>query len=424
MSNNSSVSGRQVYMDNIRLFMVIIVIVLHAAAAYSNLLPWWGVQEPVKSRAFDMLVLFADGFQLPVLYFLAGFFAFRSLRNSGHGGFMKSRFKRLGLPFLVVGLFFVPFISYISHVRAFPEPLSFIDFWLAQMKTLFIFEFVHYKDMATGMKHALDYSPWHLWFISLLMLFYGIFAGVDYLKKKIFGQKAVQEAAPVKEQSGRSMILVLLGSGFVIAPGIAGASLLFFDWSWATFSGFFMFQPTRVPLYAGLFALGIYGGSREWFVKQKLPGKPWVWGLFSAMFSVLLIMCMGAMFETITPGGSLKPVPFGMAVFHGFARSFLCIACIGFSVTLAEKYLNRPSRIVDSLSGVSYEIYLLHLPIVVMMQYLVAGLPVPMGIKFAIVLIASLLLCWSFGKQLFKPRPRWAAAVAIAVFVAAAFVLK
>jgi len=109
MIENLPSRSRIHFLDNLRCLMILSVVVLHAGLAYSNLVPWWPVLDASRSQFFDIFLLIRDTFGIPVLYFIAGYFTLPTLRRRKSAGlFLTSKFKRLGIPFVLSLFFIVP----------------------------------------------------------------------------------------------------------------------------------------------------------------------------------------------------------------------------------------------------------------------------------------------------------------------------
>ena len=161
--------GRHLFMDNLRYLMVIFVVIFHAAISYCNIVPWWSVVDSSKSKLFDIFILVLNSFQMPVLFFISGYFVLPVIRKQGSAAFAISKLKKLGIPLILLGLFYTPVIPYIRHVVNTLEPLSYFSYWSLLMKSLSDFSFVYFSDLETGKAYADFFSQHHLWFISLLL---------------------------------------------------------------------------------------------------------------------------------------------------------------------------------------------------------------------------------------------------------------
>ena len=66
-------SNRMLFLDNLRGFVVLLVIVLHGSMSYMAYAPtWWSVLDRQNRRSFTMLVLAIDVPIMPILLFIAG----------------------------------------------------------------------------------------------------------------------------------------------------------------------------------------------------------------------------------------------------------------------------------------------------------------------------------------------------------------
>jgi fucose 4-O-acetylase-like acetyltransferase len=134
---------RIVFLDNTRFLMVFCVVLTHTAAAYTHSLSWWYVRNAHTSLFFDVLGFVFDIFQMPVLFFIAGYFALPSLHGRGVGGFLTAKFKRLGILFVLLAIFLAPVMPYIRYRVRTSDAIGFRGHWLAQMKTIVPFTFEH-----------------------------------------------------------------------------------------------------------------------------------------------------------------------------------------------------------------------------------------------------------------------------------------
>ena len=114
---SQSQTDRLFFFDHLRYLMIFFVILIHSAAAYSNIVPWWYVRDlEVKSGLFfDVILIVIDVFAMPILFFIAGYFMLSSLQKRGAVLFIKNKFKRLGIPWLLGVTLAGPVFVYISH---------------------------------------------------------------------------------------------------------------------------------------------------------------------------------------------------------------------------------------------------------------------------------------------------------------------
>jgi peptidoglycan/LPS O-acetylase OafA/YrhL len=124
-------------------------------------------------------------------------------------------------------------------------------------------------------------------------------------------------------------------------------------------------------------------------------------------------------FADPTASDTLAP---GFLLAFSATRSFLCLAFIVTLTSYAVQYWNRPSPLNQKLAGLSYNIYMVHLIFVIILQELLTLWPggPPMA-KAGIVLLLGLLI--SIGiSSLIKRFPRGFVAFLVALFVFVAVV--
>lgn len=387
-------TDRFVFLDKMRYSLVIGVVVLHAACAYARIIPWWSVRDPVQSPVFDLLIIVLDIFLMPVLFFIAGYFALSSLARRGNRGFVNAKLKRLGIPFVLVGLFFVPVITFIGYRSRTPDPQGFFRFWWMQMETVLDWHWVSYATQEIALQHANDFSPWHLWFISLLLVFFLLTALFHRFLPGWF-QCGVTSAA----DGSRSVLPALAVAASAGALGFCLVNRVYPDWAWGKIGGLILIQPTRLPIYLSLFILGIHAARREWFRDGTFPGSTWLWLTGVIVSSATLLAALGAM--ELGPA----PTPWLNASVHGALRSVACLAFLGLFITAGLRYGNRPSAAWRHLHPISYDIYLIHLPLVVLLQLALLSVAVSIYLKFIVTGLAAVALCWLLGRHVIEPHP-------------------
>ena len=97
--------ARNAALDRARTFITMLVLVHHSVIAYT----YFGHTDKQSFIVFDGIVLFNDSFFMAAMFFLSGLFVWPSLQRKGINWFLRDRFWRLGLPFVVCALFLMPF---------------------------------------------------------------------------------------------------------------------------------------------------------------------------------------------------------------------------------------------------------------------------------------------------------------------------
>jgi glucan biosynthesis protein C len=385
-------TGRLLFFDNVRSLAVLLVVLFHAGISYSHVVPWWYVVDSSRSLFFDVLTAILAVLMMPILFFVAGYFALPSLQAKGPADFLKRKFKRLGIPWLLGVFFLVPIMPYIRHyTRSLDNgetALSYWRFWVASMRSSGWFR---YKPL--NLIEARFY-PGYFWFISLLLCFFVVLCLLDEARKKWLGGSA--HLGQAETTSSRSILARLLLFGGISSVGFFAVGWLSSFESWVIIANVLSFQPASLVLYVCYFSLGVYAFSKRWFASTHGLGKLTTWGL--ACFLLLIGYLIVA--SKILAGPTRE-----LAIAFAFSQSFLCLAFVVVLVSLARRYWNRPSAIGQRLASNSYNIYLVHLPIVVAFQLLLAGWRGPAFVKFAIVAIGSVLSSYGISQYVIRKSP-------------------
>lgn len=189
--------------DPVRNIVMLSVVLYHAVAAYSTMVPWWAAHDNTTVLA-DLVRQVFDVYMMPVFFFIAGYFAVSTLQKKGLGAFIADKLKRLGIPWLLVMLTIVPLSVYSQQMRnAVGEGVP--DFWNYLITTyLGSFGTVGLGNVPVGQMH--------LWYISLLIVFFIIF-GLIYQMCRIVKGLSISAAAlesPRKKADAASIMRALL----------------------------------------------------------------------------------------------------------------------------------------------------------------------------------------------------------------------
>jgi peptidoglycan/LPS O-acetylase OafA/YrhL len=391
-SEKKPMGRRLLFFDCVRYSTILGVVLLHASLSYCRLVPWWPVLDidPKAVSFFDVVVLILDVFVMPVMYFVAGFFALSSLRRRGIWGFIKGKLQRLGIPLAVGSSMVAPVIGYIYYYSRSDGLVSmgYLNFWMMYLKS--------FGDFHVGYISSFHQFSQNLyWFLSLLLFFFIALALFYECKMRWFGGDAPREneVAPSDRLAFPALILV----GFLCAGSLMLMHLVIVEEPWFIFANVIQFQPTRVFLYVFYFALGVWGFSRGWFLNGDSLGSLKCWVPACLLLSVGFLAAVKALLTSLSPSLWLLAA-------YCLARSFFCLSILVVLTSFTFHYRNRPSRIDQILSASSYNTYLLHLVIVLALNFaLVSWTGGSAYLKFAVVSILSITLSLGISQFLLKP---------------------
>lgn len=91
--------GNEFTFDNLRAFVILLVVVFHTAIGYMQpSVEWWYVVDTQKSALFNLFVMNTDVFIMPIMFFIAGYLAVPALQKKGAGVFWLSKGLRIVIP--------------------------------------------------------------------------------------------------------------------------------------------------------------------------------------------------------------------------------------------------------------------------------------------------------------------------------------
>jgi glucan biosynthesis protein C len=356
MSNPTQRKGRDIAIDYLRAFVIVLVVFLHAALAYTsfstfNAARYVDSSAPIVDASrwppLDLVVIFFDTFFMALLFFVSGLFVLSSLERKGRRSFLLARLQRLGIPFVFAALLLAPLTYWPSYSLATPEP-----------NTPYLLRFFTSDGWPVG-------PPWFLW---LLLLFNGLVALTHRFAPSLLAKLRRQPTA----------LAVLLVTIVAYLP----LSLVIPPPSWMSLGPFDM-QTSRFLLYLAYFLLGMATGSGQQWRSSSWP-KHWGAWLLSGILSFLVYAALVSELVRL-PGLISQPV-----ISLAYAGS-----CAGTSLGLLgafRRFVQRPHPIPDGLAADAYGIYIIHYLVVIWMQFALLSAPWPAWIKFGVAFLGGLAL--------------------------------
>jgi hypothetical protein len=229
-------------LDNLRAFIIFLVVLLHASLSYMAYAPeWWYVLDPERSLVFTGLVLLIDVPIMLIMFFLAGYFTYQSLAKRGAGAFLRDKLVRIGIPWVFGSLVLAPPTAYmIFYSRKLPMSLG--TFWATEF-------------------WGRSFQQSVYWYLGMLFCFFTLTA-ITFAWNRRF---ATWQSAVVQPAWFFFGLFVLAMTAASLAIGLTHP---LDQWSHIYV---LVFQPARVPLYIGYFALGIFAFQRGWLCALPAP---------------------------------------------------------------------------------------------------------------------------------------------------------
>ena len=357
-------SARFHYMDNLRALAMMLGVIFHIAMAYSPLMHGvWFTSDAQSSQAIDVVIYFLHLFRMPIFFLIAGFFALLLLEKRGLKPFLKHRAMRIFLPFIL----FFPLTA-----LAFMQLLSWAAANIDNVSPLIEF-FVKAAKNPDGPKAAP--STMHLWFLPNL---FGFCLCVAALYKVKFFQSAVMS----KLISSRFILFVL---PLLMVPALMTQGIP---------------HPAPDKLYPQLWSFGFYGlffllGCFI-YLKQDLLLE-----LASHKHKLLLVALLAyAYFYTqlpaaITLDDVIHPPKGGIRfdlqhLLTAIAETVVAVYMTIYCLLTGKQLLNKQNRVLRFIADSSYWVYIIHIPVLLYIQFMLLNLDLNMWLKFIIGIVGTL----------------------------------
>lgn len=354
------------FLDNLRTFLIFLVVLFHAGVVYDKNgigTDWWIVVDPANSDLAGLANLMLDIFIMPTIFFVSGFFAPISI-GKGLGPFLKNRFRRLMVPWLLAVFTLIPLYKVIFLLsRGLPQ-----EHWTT------------YFHFSNGI-----YSMNWLWFLPALFLFDCLYAGLSKLN------------LPTRRLSMRWAVagVFFLGLAYSVSIGALG-------WYGWTKTWLIDFQNERIVPYFLVFLLGSLCQKRGVLETGEKKRKLYIAVAATAWIPMNLYTIVLINFF-VRPGKYFVSLPVDrILMFVGFHLSML--AMIYLAVTTFRNWFKSSGQISNELAKLSYGAYIVHVPVVGLIAMALAGSDMPGLGKYLIVAVGawvvSNLLVWGYRRSL------------------------
>lgn len=382
--------------DFLRVAAMLGVVLYHSAAAYSFLSPYWAVQD-TQNILGDVLREGLVVFIMPFFFFAAGFFVLPSLRNETALQFILKKIKRLGVYWIFAVLIIIPFFS--SKTTEWTG--TYFDYWVGSLLSV--------REARVGPMLAGQPNSMHFWFISLLLYVDILFAAAY---KIIIRFRKPEPIHPPAEKLTLSRL-----AGFVLLTTAVDFLFLIFipDANWIIVPNVIQVNVNQLPIMILYFAFGMYARDKGWFTDNSMPLKLRYWLGISILATAVYFILGQEFFTHLLASNTLPPVYlFCIAV----VRSVMLLSYLLTAIAVGSAYFSKRNSVLNELAGVSYEIYLVHLFIIVAFQMVFLGMPaVPVAVKIPAVFILSTGVSFVLGKFTIHQHPKISAVVMFILFL-------
>lgn len=355
-------------LDALRGGALLLGIVLHAAMSLVPVSPrMWFIQDTHPSLLLALLTFAIHAFRMTTFFLMAGFFGRMSFHRRGIGSFVRDRLQRIGLP-LVIGwpILFAPMYLIVIWASHFPNG-GWSGVWPPVLP---------------------NFPLTHLWFIYVLLELYVAMlllrcaivwldgSGVlRTLIDRVFVRVMRSPLAPL-------VLAIPIGMAFCLDP------------RWVNSMGVRTPDQSLITNVQAWICFGTAFGV-GWLLHRQIGllrilERRWLAHLLLAVGLILIgFVISGVMFSA--PGAPKLPFSFATlrlasAILYAPAIWIATFAVMG----LALRFMSGFSPAWRYLADASYWLYLIHLPIVTVLQVALSQLDWPALVKFAIILVVAI----------------------------------
>ncbi len=345
------------YMDNLRAIAMLTGVVFHAALAYSPLMSeLWLSADSQNSPVIDVVSWFLHLFRMPLFFLIAGFFACYLVGKRGTAGFLRNRAVRILIPFvLFLPLMWITLGAGIAWAMENVENPSPILGLFAMMANI--------PDAPPP-----PVTTTHLWFLYNLCQFYIVYVILE--KTGVLASKWAGIFASPK--------FLIFGLPLLIVPALAS--------QWAPHPAPEQFMPKlwSFGFYGFFFLVGAQFFRRKDLIDELAPWAPWLalssLALYALFYSLLPRSFSLQEVMTVMQGVDITTKQVGIA----FLEAIIAVHMTLVSLVAGKRFMDRASPVVRYIADSSYWIYIIHLPLVLFIQYMLLDTQWNLWIEFAI----------------------------------------
>lgn len=337
-------------LDSLRAAAMLLGLAYHATYAYvPDVGPWYPVVDPSSSPFFAALAGAIHAFRMHVFFALAGFFSHLLLERRGVAGFLADRARRLLLPFAVA------------------VPLT----WAADVGARALSQRAGLMDAAYAPGVGLRLMPVHLWFLEYLFLFCATAAALWRMRLGL-PARLLRRALAFPE----GLALLAVPTGALLAQCGALKPDTSFVPQAGTFAVMGLFYAFGFVLWGARDAAGVLSRRGSWMAPAGLLLAAWLYTR------------------------PLQWEPLGVALGAGVAW----LVTLG-SLGGAFRMKSAAGPLVRLLVDASYWVYLVHYPLVMVVQVLVARAPWSLGLKY--LMVVTSVTSFSLATYVLLVRDSW-----------------
>ncbi len=375
--------NRLFYLDNLKTFLIILVILHHVGQGYGPSGGWWFYMTSQAERLEWMGRFFCvnASFFMGLFFMISGYFFAPSYDRKGFEKFTIDKLLRYGIPLVFAYWVLMPLIFYFNYELYSDNPsLPFLTFFqkiylgIGQQPEWF-------KPILTWPESDLGFG--HLWFVENLLVYALLYGGFRAIfRRTSFANKF-------------TLHVYFFSFAFILI--VTAATVLVRDYQQVgdikNVLGFLMIEVAHWPQYLGFLISGIIASQTNLF--QKFPSM-----FGKILLAIGLLMAAKVYFPSQFPD-----------IINAWSGQYFEVfeTILGFSLSFGlivffRNYLNSTNKLFSNMSENAYAVYIFHYPIVIAIQYSFDKVPISLLAKFLIVGILSIISSFAFSLMVRRPK--------------------
>jgi glucans biosynthesis protein C len=360
--------SRMFFIDNLRVFLTIVVVIFHLAITYGADASWFYRERPTTELAGIILNLFlilTQFYFMGLFFLISGYFVPGSLNRKGSLRYSKDRLIRLGIPLVLYAFLISPFTEYVKGIVEGYVSGSLGQYYLSCWRNL-------------------NVTPGPLWFVEVLLVFTLVYVFgrivLDWVKRNASKTAPNIAKKPLTHGLIIAFILVLAPLSFVTRLIIPIGT----EWIHIGVAFF--------PQYIFLFAVGILAFHQDWL--PDLPSR------VRKVWSVIAFLCILALPVIMISSGSaegFEPFLGGFTWQAALLSTWEAIYCVSMSILMLSLFRARfdlQGSLARFLSRNAYTVYIIHPVVIIPLALLFRGVSADPLLKFVLISPVAVALCF------------------------------
>ena len=366
-------SGRLHYIDSIRIALSALVILHHAAQPYGPM-DWWYVEGQPKAQWIEDFAVLNAPFKMSLFFLIAAYFLPAAVDRRRERPYVGPRLRKLGGPVVVGFLVVIPVLMYAYYLnfRGYGH-IGFGDYYW----NVYLGEGEEPGDWTGPIWPDRQFG--HLWFIQHLLVYSLLYLAWRAIADRVRTRRGLTVPPGQRVTPERVGGLAVLGFAVLVAVGTALLRIWYPVDEWVPVAEIIQTEPADLAQHVPFVIAGVLAYRRGWL--QTLPARvAYAWLTAAAVLSVTYI----AFRSELTGFFEWEGANAGQYAWAGY-ESVLCIGYALGMLVFFRDHVRGSSRIQRSAADATFAIYLIHLPIIVGLQYAVRDVPMGASARFLVV---------------------------------------